>query len=111
MTIVGMTNRAEPRWQSGLRDLARSGLSVREFAERHGLSKWTVHGWKQRQRELERGASDLVAVEVISRESAAPETPTGFEVVLGEGVTIRVPPGFGTDELRRLLEVLGSRPC
>lgn len=94
-----------------MRELATSGLSVREFAERHGLSKWTVHSWKKRQRELARGASDLVPVEVVSRESAAPETPTGFELVLSGGMTLRVPPGFSTDELRRLLEVLGSRPC
>lgn len=61
---------------------------------------------------LERRASEkaaFVPVQVVS--DAVLIQASGLEVVLADGRTVRVAPGFDAVTLRQLLAVLEGRPC
>lgn len=112
----------EGRWRRLLAEQDRSGLSVRDFAEQRGLSRWSLYSWRQRlglsqrrrdRREIPRrgpsAGGELVPVEVIDAvEPAAVEPEHGFHVELREGARIHVPPRFESEDLARLVAVLRS---
>ncbi|QRK10889.1 transposase [Archangium violaceum] len=87
-----------------------SGLSVAEFARRHGLGPQRLRWWKKRRREEASPERSFVPVHVAappSREER--ETAAGaasMEVVLARGRRIRVEPGFDADALARLVRAL-----
>ncbi len=90
--------------------LERSGKSVREFAEAHGLDPQRLWSWRRRVA----GGDATTFRELIVRPSAAAPVEEGapFEIRLSSGVVIRVPAGFDGDALARLLAVLAqAHPC
>jgi transposase-like protein len=105
-----------PRWTEAdarvvLAALARSGQSVRDFAERHGLDPQRVYLWRRRVAEGDRTTFREV---VVRGPPSVLTEPKGldFEVALTTGVTIRVPSSFDAGALTRLLEALGqARSC
>lgn len=103
----------------------RSGLSVAEFERQHNLSPNRLSWWRRR---LDLTASSATArpatasmtflpVRVAVPAPAAPAAPTpatsvSIELVLPDGVVVRVPPSFDAAALTRLLDVLReSRAC
>jgi transposase-like protein len=105
-----------PRWTEAdarvvLEALARSGQSVRDFAERHGLDPQRIYLWRRRVA----GGVRTTFREVVVRAAPASTTETQgsvFELTLASGVTIRVPPSFNAEALTRLHEVVGrAHPC
>lgn len=86
-----------------------SGLSVAEFARRHGLTPQRLRWWRKRRAEEMAPALSFVPVHV-----AAPPTPeaqrapgaASMEVLLDRGRRIRVEPGFDADALTRLVRAL-----
>jgi transposase-like protein len=99
-----------PRWteadaRSVLKELARSGQSVRQFAERHGLDPQRVYVWRRRVA----GGDRTTFREVVVRAPQGGSTEaqgSALELTLASGVRIRVPPSFDAEALTRLLEVL-----
>ncbi len=90
-----------------------SGKSLRAFARERGLSAWTLYGWRGklgRTRRRARAAKGversggLVAVEVIGRGGAAGD----FEVVLADGLRVRVPRDVGVARVVELVRELRS---
>lgn len=103
-----------PRWTEAearavIQDLARSGQSVRQFAERHGLDPQRVYLWRRRVA----GGDRTTFREVVVRPAASTEAQgSAFELVLASGTRICVPPSFNAEALARLLEVLERvNPC
>jgi transposase len=103
----------EQLWRQRLAQWRRSGLTIRRFCERRGLSQPSFYAWR---RELLRrdarcaaatttapSTTTFVPVQVVP----AP-TPSPLELVLRGGRILRVPPGFDTDTLRRLLATLDA---
>lgn len=91
-----------------LTELEGCGMSVAAFAQKHGVSAWSIYSWRRQERERknkrEDGPTEFIQVQVApSRESLAP-----LEVELTDGVRVHVRAGFDEDELRRLLGVLAS---
>jgi transposase len=96
-----------------------SGLSAREFGAEVGIDSKALLRWSWRLRSEQRRAAQTSAapsipapewVEVTARPVESQSTPTVtslFELVLPTGVTVRVPPGFSSDALKRLLETVG----
>ncbi len=90
----------------------RSGLPLSRFAAREGVARKTLYRWRRR---LGVGA-DLVWRGRPAREAmftevspalSLPSTPmVTFEVMLGAGLTVRVPDRFDPDSLRILVETL-----
>lgn len=96
-----------------LEQQAASRLSVTAFAERVGLSAWTLYDWRRRLSgtgPVDQGSlpskPKLIEVAVARPESASDEH---LVVHLGDGRrSIAVRHGFDCDDLRRLVAVLES---
>jgi hypothetical protein len=94
----------ERQWRRCIAQWRPSGLSVRAFCDRHGLATPSFCACR---RTLHQRAADtpaFVAVQVVA--DATPAPATTLEVVLGDGLIVRVAPGFDAATLRRLLAVL-----
>lgn len=78
-----------------------SGLSRREFAEKHGLQEQRLYSWQRR-------LGQAAAAGVQFREVAMPAVlaDSRFELVLRNGALLRVPSSFDPTALARLLELL-----
>ena len=99
---------ARRRWRAKearaiLKRLDASGLSVREFAARHGLETQRLYRWRTQLASLAPAAAPLF-VEIERSPGAA------IEVVLRSGHVIRLQDGFGEDSLRRVVAVLDGAP-
>ena len=89
-----------------------SGKSLMAFGKQEGVSYAKLLYWR-RKFERETGAAqgeavELVPVEVIADGQLRESQPKKLEVWLANGVALDVPVGFDGDELRRLVDVLGS---
>lgn len=100
----------ERQWRRWIVEWRASGLSVRAFCDRRGLTTPSFYAWR---RVLERRAAEKVAfvpVQVVADAVQAPAS--ALEVVLADGRTVRVAPGFDAATLRQLLAVLREEgPC
>jgi len=99
-------------------EYGKSGLTQRVFARAAGIGVSTLQLWLRGARlEAERpprpasGARKAAAVSLLEVDLAgAPTRSTGeeerYEMELGNGARLRVPRGFGEDDVRRLLKLL-----
>ena len=101
--------RKERQWQRWIGEWQASGVSVRAFCQRRGLTVASFYAWRRvlQRRDAERAR--FVPVQVLA--DAVPTQATALEVVLSDGRTVRVAPGFDAATLRQLLAVLEGRPC
>src|SRR5262245_15576524 len=99
----------EGLWRRWIGEWQASGLSVRTFCQRRGLTIASFYAWRRvlQRRDAERAT--FVPVQVLS--DAGPTQASALEVVLTDGRTVRVAPGFDVATLRQLLAVLEGRPC
>jgi hypothetical protein len=97
----------ERRWRQWLDAWRRSGLSVRAFCSRHGLSQPNFYAWRRELDRRDAAGPAFLPVQVLA--DAVP-TEAPLAVVLPGGRTIRVGPGFDATTLRQLLAVLEERP-
>ena len=100
----------ERQWRRWIGEWQASGLSVRAFCERRGLTVGSFYVWR---RVLERRAAEepapFVPVHVVA--DAVSTRTSALGVVLTDGRTVRVAPGFDAATLRQVLAVLEGRPC
>jgi hypothetical protein len=101
--------RKERQWQRWIGEWQASGLSVRAFCQRRGLTIASFYAWRRvlQQRAAEKAA--FVPVQVVA-DTVLTQT-SALEVVLTDGRAVRVAPGFDAATLRQLLAVLEERPC
>lgn len=96
-----------------LEEHAESGLSLKAYAERVGISAWTLYDWRRRLgRDSDGGGpteQEPTLVEVAVVTPAERRSTTGFVVRVNEDRrSIVVPPGFDGDELRRVVAAVES---
>ena len=101
--------RKQDEWQRRISQCRASGLSVRAFCDRHGLSTASFYHWRRMLQRRAAGEPAFVPVQVVA--DAVPTQPSALEVVLTDGRAVRIAPGFDAATLRRLLAVLEGRPC
>lgn len=84
----------------------RSGEKPEDFAERRGIHPRRLRRWVSA---LEEPAvpARFYAVRLVHAVETESRADAALELVLGEGLTIRVAPGFAAEDLARVLEVLG----
>jgi ferric-dicitrate binding protein FerR (iron transport regulator) len=100
-------------WAGVLKEHEASGRSLRAFARERGLSPWTLYAWRGKllrssekpMTEGVREASGFVAVDVVGERRTASE----IEVVLSDGMRVRVPRDVVTERLVELVRAL--RTC
>jgi transposase len=101
---------AAETWTKRVDRWRASGLTAKEFAAETGLNAGTLTYWKWRLGRAASGGTRKKAefVEVVPPASPAPTPHDAFEVVLGNGMEVRVPVRFDADALRRLVAALGG---
>jgi transposase-like protein len=106
------------RWQ-------RSQLTVRAFCVRHQFSEPNFYAWRRllTERGLLAPASTVAAAQpntdaspttplfVSATLADTATTPHPLEILLPDGVTVRVTAGFDATTLRQLLALLREQPC
>ena len=83
----------------------RSGESLSDFAGRHGLRGERISRWASRIEKRERNGLSFHRVRVVGSQDNGRQGEK-IEVVLTNGRSVRVPPGFAPEELQKVLRVL-----
>lgn len=101
------------RWKvadarSALAALARSGLSLDEFADREGLQVQRLHRWRRRLADDGRRPVPVAAPELIE---IRPRRAEPVEIVLGSGRVLRVAETIDVAALVRLVAALERPGC
>lgn len=108
---MSRTSRGE--WAKRVERWRDSGLTAKEFAAETGVNASTLAYWSWRLR-ASRSKRPLRPTAARSRFvelSAAPlpsAAPAMLELLLGEGVRIRVPSGFDEETVARVVRAVGS---
>jgi len=109
------------RWRRHVDAWQRSGLTRREYAERHDLNPRTLSWWRWKLAKDERLAHDdtvhagddpeVVALSFVEVEDdiAARESVGHPIEILAGGLPVRVSRGFDGDTFRRVVEILEVR--
>ena len=102
-------------WQAGdarvvVKAWKDSGEGLPAFARRHGIKPRRLGQWARRLESPDEGIA-FHPVRVVQAPSEERRGPDPIEVVLGDGRSVRVPPGFAAQDLERVLGVLEARPA
>jgi transposase-like protein len=113
----------EKFYREFLAEQDRSGLSVREFAEKRGVPPGTLSFWRHelKRRDAAAGARKpkrvskpkFVPVSVVGA-AEAPKAPTsdrpraGYEIVLGQDRVLRLPAEFDEKRVAALVRAVAS---
>lgn len=104
-------------WRKLIAGQAQSGVSIRDWCERHGVSEPSYYFWRrelERRREQRQNASpQIVPVEVAPPAAAS---RCDLEIELPGRILVRVGPGCNLDLLRQALALLRAggpeaEPC
>ena len=84
----------------------RSGQTINEFCRRRGINESTFGWWR---REIGRAEKQTSAVELVEIETSSSSPQRAVEVVLPNGISLRVPGGFERRALEEILAIV--RAC
>jgi hypothetical protein len=102
-----MNSETKVHWAKQVERWAASRLTLHEYARLAGVGASSLKNWKWKLGvEARRAAGEPSFVEVAG--SAVAAASDNFEVVLLDGVVVRVPATFDAPSLMKLLEVVGG---
>jgi hypothetical protein len=94
--------------ESLLAEREETGETYRELEERSGIPAPTLAWWRRRLRD----ASASEEIEVVEVEPIKLQLPgSHLEIVWPGGAVVRVPPGFDTETLGAVLDLLKAGSC
>jgi len=105
-------------WAKRIKQWTQSGLTGAEFAQQIGVKESTLRHWKweleksartQRMATAEARRTDFVELAGPAVTTDAIRVREPFELVLGNGLCVRIPAFFEPDALHRLLAALRDR--
>jgi hypothetical protein len=102
----------ESYWRIVIGRWRRSGQSVRTFCRAEGISEPSFYGWRRRLEPADQPKPAFLPVHLVANQADQPATQA-IEVVLVNGRTLRVSPGFDLHTLMTLVEILegGGTSC
>ncbi len=95
---------AEAEWRARLESWDASGVSLRAFAMREGFNLHSLSRWKKRLRGVATPAPAFATVVLNGSSSTHPEA---IELVVRDGMSLRIPVDFDEATLARLVSLLG----
>ena len=98
--------RKHEEWGSVISDWRGSGLSVAKYCRSAGIPAWKFRYWSRKLSSHEAGARKGGFREMTFAQGDI--AVAGFVVELPSGVRVRLQGGFSSDDLKRLLSVLGG---
>jgi hypothetical protein len=94
----------EQFWRQVLGQWQRSGATIRGYCARRQLSEASFHAWRRelarRDRTAAKASATFVPVQILTEPMAA------IEIVLPDGITVRVGPGFDRPTFGQVMAVL-----
>jgi transposase-like protein len=104
MKNIGEARPRREAWGDILSEHKQSGLSVRAFCKRRGVSEASLYYWRKRLSERQPVRFALVETNVSHQAQRAP-----VELVLANGDRLQIATGVETATLRTVLSVLRER--
>ena len=96
-------------WQMVLETFKSSGLSVRQFCQKEGLSEPSFYSWRKRLTivdEPEADEEEACQSESFIQVSIPKDNPIALELILNSGNTLRISSGADTTTLNDVISVL-----
>ena len=116
--------RKELFWRRLIRGHGGSGLSIRAWCAKHGVSDISFHWWRRElvRRDAEQkvsavkkrtgpGNSSSALLPVVVAQNTHRNIPSLIEIVLDDGRSVRLAGAVDRDSLADVLEVLEHRSC
>lgn len=90
-------------WRERLAEQQRSGRTVKQFCQEHGITQCSFYAWRKRLRE-----EGTVRFALVERGRVRPEPAAapGLELILTTGERLRIGVGVDGATLRTVLETL-----
>lgn len=99
--------RSRDWWAAKVRAWNRSGLTAGRFAAKHDVSESSLRWWKWRLgEEATNEAPERRPERFVELDIGVAAGSSGLELLSPNGWTIRLPAGFATDELARVVSVM-----
>lgn len=106
-------------WRRAVAEHRRSGLTIREFCARRGLSEPLFYAWRRelalrdrpRVRKMPRTNGLSATPRFVALKVAAEPAAAMIEIVTRGGHTLRVPPGVDRQTLADVWALLEGQPC
>ena len=111
-----MSRTSQTEWAKRVERWRDSGLTAKEFAAETGVNASTLAYWSWRlrasrsKRPTSRPSPSRSRFVELTPSSVSTTSPVMLELVLGEGVRIRIPSGFDEETLARVVRAVGSTP-
>jgi len=101
----------EAYWRALVRGRAGSGLTIREWCRKHGVSVAAFCWWRRElvRRDAEPSRTTFLPVRVVP--DIVPESHGGIEILLSDGRRIRLHGHVDRQGLADVLSVLEAAPC
>lgn len=107
----------ESYWRLALEEFRTSGLSVRAFCTREGLSKPSFYAWRRKLQTRDTEASrsnsmpELVPVEVVASPTDNQHAIHSLELTTPTGFSLRFPADIQSEQLAAVLTAIGAAQC
>jgi hypothetical protein len=101
-----MTRRTKTQWREHVARWKSSGLALRDYAATAGLNGITMRTWVRKFESEPSSTSNTRAGFVEVRAPAVSPVNERLEVVLRNGVVVRVPTAFDAAALRQLIALV-----
>lgn len=96
------TTTKNDQWREQVAEQARSGLSVKQYCKKQGLTECSFYAWRKRLR-----GPGPVRFALVDRGAVRQELPTeSLELVLVTGERLRIGAGVDATRLRTVLDAL-----
>ena len=99
----------EAQWRGTLQQFASSGLSVREFCKREGVTESAFYAWRRTIGERD-GASNSEPAFVPAVLSGEAQHDEPLVLALASGLKLHFPPATPADRVAELVRALQSQP-
>ena len=98
--------RSAAQWAELVARHRRSGLTVKDFASREGVSRSSLFWWRWKLRSVDPPEEPALRLVEVTVDSQPPRAPEGWELTLAGGHSLRVQGALGDDALRTMLALL-----
>lgn len=88
-----------------LHEYRRSGLTQRAFATEAGIGLSTLHAWLRRE-PMDRKEESVQFISLPGPGVATGKAPAAYRIELPNRFVVEIPPGFCSEEVAGLVEVL-----
>ena len=96
-------------WEMALETFKSSGLSVRNFCKKEGLSEPAFYSWRKKltkSDEPKKDKSKAASSSAFIKVSMPNDNPAPLELVLSSGNSLRIGPGADSQTLSNVISVL-----